>query len=58
MKTRIDEVKQVLSDNKMLKVAVYVGVGVLSFYLLGKVFRGVASTLRSLNDLKMALNGN
>ena len=47
-----------LADNKMLKVAVYVGVGVLSFYLLGKVFRGLASTLRSLNDLKMALNGN
>ena len=57
IKTNFQEFKQVIESNKVLKTAVYFGIGVLSIYLLGKAFKGLISTLQGFNELKSAING-
>lgn len=57
IKTNFQEFKQVVESNKVLKTAVYIGLGVLSLYLLGKAFKGLAVTVRGFNELKSAING-
>jgi hypothetical protein len=57
IKTNFQEFKQVVESNKALKTSVYVGIGLLSLYLLGKAFKGLASTVRGFNELKSAING-
>jgi len=41
----------------MLKTVVYVGIGVLAIFALGKAFDGLATTVRGFNNLKSAING-
>lgn len=57
-KENIQILKKAIESDKMLKTAVYIGIGVLSLYLLGKAFNGLATTVRGFNNLKSALNGN
>jgi hypothetical protein len=57
VKANLQEFKQVIDSNKALKTAVYIGIGVVSLYLLGKAFKGLASTVRGFNELKSAING-
>jgi hypothetical protein len=57
IKTNFQEFKQVVESNKTIKTAVCIGIGVLSLYLLGKAFKGLASTVRGFNELKSAING-
>lgn len=57
-KINYQEIKNTINSNKVLKTAVYIGVGVISLYLLGKVFSVLSSTVKGFNDLKSALNGN
>ena len=42
IKKNFQELKQEVESNKALKTAVYVGIGVLSLYLLGKAFKALA----------------
>ena len=56
-KLNIQDIKQAVESNKILKTAVYIGIGALSLYLLGKAFKGLASTIRGFNELKSAING-
>jgi hypothetical protein len=48
---------ETIQSNKVLKTAVYIGIGVLTLYLLGKAFNGLATTVRGFNNLKSAING-
>ena len=57
-KENIQILKKAIESDKLLKTAVYIGIGVLSLYLLGKAFNGLATTVRGFNNLKSALNGN
>lgn len=57
IKTEFKEIKRVVDSNKVVKTAVYIGIGVLSLYILGKAFKGLASTVRGFNELKSAING-
>jgi hypothetical protein len=57
IKANFLEFKQVVEGNKVLKSAVYIGITVASLYLLGKVFKGLASTVQGFNELKSAING-
>lgn len=57
-KENIQLLKKAIESDKLLKTAVYIGIGVLSLYLLGKAFNGLATTVRGFNNLKSALNGN
>lgn len=57
VKNNFQEFKQIVESNKVLKTAVCIGIGVLSLYLLGKVFKGLASTVQGFNELKSAING-
>jgi hypothetical protein len=57
LKQNYQEIKKTVESNKTLKTVVYIGIGVASLYLLGKAFRGLASTIRGFNELKSAING-
>ena len=57
-KNNYQAIKNTINSNKALKIAVYVGIGVISLYLLGKAFTALSTTVRGFNDLKSALNGN
>ena len=49
------ELKDKINSDKYLKTFVYIGIGVVSLYLLGKVFSTIASTVRGYKELKSAL---
>ena len=57
-KENIQTLKKAIESDKLLKTAVYIGIGVLSLYLLGKAFNGLAATVRGFNNLRSAINGN
>lgn len=46
-----------LKNEKAIKITLIIGAGVLSLYLLGKAFNGLATTVRGFNNLKSAING-
>jgi hypothetical protein len=54
----LQEVTETIQSNKVFKAALYIGVAVLTLYLLGKACKGLAETIRGFNDLKAAMNGN
>jgi hypothetical protein len=54
----LKELKDKINSDKYLKTAVYIGIGVVSLYILGKVLSTMASTVRGYNELKSALKGN
>jgi len=56
-KIKYDDLKEMLDKNKTVKIAVYIGIGLLGFYVLGKLFRGAASIVRDFNEFKSAING-
>lgn len=49
--------KKMIEADKLVKVAVYFGLGVVSLYIIGKTFSVLALTVRGYNDLKSAING-
>ncbi len=59
-KSKVDfqRLTETIQSNKGLKTVVYVGIAVITLYLLGKACKGLAETVRGFNDLKSALNGN
>ena len=57
LKNNLQEFKDFLDANKAIKVAVYVGLSVVSLYIIGKVFSTLAYTVRGFNDLQSAING-
>jgi len=54
----LKDIKQSLDSNPPMKTVVYIGLGVVGIYLAGKVFSVLASTVRSFNEFRSALNGN
>jgi hypothetical protein len=57
-KINLDEIKQYLDANPPIKTAVYIGLGVVGFYVVGKVFSVLASSVRGFNAFCSALKGN
>ena len=57
LKNNYKEIKKTIDSNKLLKTAVYIGIGVVALYVLGKALSSLASTVRGFNELKSALNG-
>ena len=53
----IQEIKDKINSNVYLKTAVYIGVGVMSLYLIGKVFSIMAWAVKGYNELKSELKG-
>lgn len=51
------DIKKTIDSNKLVKTVVYIGIGVVALYALGKVLSSLASTVRSFNEFKSALNG-
>jgi hypothetical protein len=49
---------KIVSEDKVLKTITYIGIGVLSLYVLSKAFNGLAVVVRSINNIKSAINGN
>jgi hypothetical protein len=47
-----------LKKNKLVKAAFYLGIGILSFYVIGKTFNCMATTIRAFNNFKSAVKGN
>jgi hypothetical protein len=54
----IDKWRVQITSEKFIKGAVLVGGTILVLFLLGKVFKGLASTIRGFNDLKSAIKGD
>jgi hypothetical protein len=57
-KINLQEVKLYLNENPPIKAIVYIGLGIAGFYLAGKVFSVLASSLRGFNEFRSALKGN
>jgi hypothetical protein len=53
MNDHYKEIKKTMDSNKLLKTAVYIGAGLVSLYVLGKILKVVASSVRGFNDLKI-----
>jgi hypothetical protein len=58
LKVNYQEIKNHIDTDKVLKATVYIGITVASLYLIGQVFKGVATAVRGYKDLKAAFNGN
>ena len=56
-KVNFQVLKKTIESDKMLKTVVYVGIGVLVLFALGKAFNGLATKVRGFNNLKSAING-
>jgi len=56
-KVNFQTLKKTIESDKTLKTVVYVGIGVLALFVLGKAFNGLATTVRGFNNLKSAING-
>jgi uncharacterized protein with HEPN domain len=54
----IEKLKSQVTSDKFIKGAFYVGGTIVVLFLLGKAFKGLASTIRGFQDLKSAINGN
>ena len=54
----IEKLKSHVTSDKFIKGAFYVGGTIVVLFLLGKAFKGLASTIRGFHDLKSALGGN
>ncbi|OYU84273.1 MAG: hypothetical protein CFE24_07245 [Flavobacterium sp. BFFFF2] len=52
-KELLDKGKQ----NKTVKTLYIVAIGVASLFVVGKIFHVMAGTVRSYNNLKLAMNG-
>jgi hypothetical protein len=57
-KNRAQEIKQYLDENKPIKWALYIGVGVLSLFIVGRLFSALASSVRGFNEFRSAIKGN
>ncbi len=53
----IEKLKSQVTSDKFIKGAFYVGGTIVVLFLLGKAFKGLASTIRGFNDLKRAFVG-
>lgn len=53
----IDYFKTLYSENKAVKYTTIIIGGVLLIYFSGKAFNGIASLIRSFNNMKSAFNG-
>ncbi len=54
----IDKLRDQITSEKFIKGAALVGGTILVLFLMGKAFKGLASTIRGFNDLKSAINGD
>jgi hypothetical protein len=52
------EILQKTQNNIFIKTIIYVGIGIVSLFVIGKTFTVLASTIRGFNELKLAMNGN
>lgn len=57
-RANFEELAQTIQSNRALKTAIYIGIGILTLYALGKACKGLAETVRGFNDLKSAINGH
>ncbi len=57
-KINFQEIEQYMEDNPPIKMAVYIGLGVVGLYVAGKVFSALASSVRGFNEFRSALKGN
>ena len=53
----IDQFKRTIEANKPLKIAVYVGAGLLAFFVLGKIASVMASSMKGMKEFQSAFNG-
>ena len=54
----LKEIKKYLDENPPIKKVVYIGLGIVGFYVAGKVFSALASSVRGFNEFRSALKGN
>jgi hypothetical protein len=47
-----------LKRDRLIKTTLYISAVVISLFAIGKVFNGLAVTVRGFNNLKSAINGN
>lgn len=52
------EIKEYLDSNPPIKTVVYIGLGIFSFYIAGRVFSLLAKSVRGFNEFRSAINGN
>lgn len=52
-----EKLKIALKEYPILKTTLYIGMGVLSVVIIGKVFKVLAISVREFKDFKSALNG-
>ena len=43
--------------SKVAQTVLVIGIGVLSIYVLGKAFKGMAVIIREFNEFRTAING-
>ena len=51
----IKEIRNKINSNIYLKTAFYIGAGVVSIYLIGRVLSVLAGAIRGYKDLKSAI---
>lgn len=58
-KSKIDYpfILNTINGNKAIKTILYVGAGIASLYLMGRLLSVFATTIRGINDFKSAING-
>lgn len=55
--TEFDVFKKLYRENTSVKYATIIVGGVLLIFLSGKAFNGIATVIRSFNNMKSAING-
>lgn len=50
-------VKEIIKSNKIIKTVIYVTIAIATLFVLSKIFVVLASTVRSFNQLKLAMSG-
>ena len=53
----VNQIKRLIKSDNVVKVGLYVGVTVISLYIIGKAFSAIAQAIHGFNDLKSAING-
>ena len=54
----LKQIKNEYKTNNYLKILIYLGLGILGLYVIGKLFSALAFSTRGFNDFRSALKGN
>ena len=54
----LKHLKNEYKTNNYIKIPIYLGLGILGLYVIGKLFSALAFSMRGFNELRSAFNGN